>query len=46
MLAYFCAGCQFYYRAAELIQGKRCPECKAEVKPRMVLDGQVMGSEG
>ncbi|KKM18176.1 hypothetical protein LCGC14_1668290 [marine sediment metagenome] len=45
MLTYFCSDCQFHYREAELLKGKRCPECKAEVKPRLVLAGQVMGNE-
>ncbi len=43
MLSYFCASCQFYYREAELLDGKRCPECKDIAKPRLVLGGQVMG---
>lgn len=43
MLSYFCQACQFHYREAELLPGKRCPECKAETKPRLVLGGQVMG---
>ncbi len=42
MLAYFCATCQFYYREAELLTGKGCPECKNTTKPRMVLNGQVL----
>ena len=46
MLSYFCAACQFYYQEAELLTGKRCPECKDVTKPRMVLGGQVIGSEG
>jgi len=45
MLAYFCTPCQFYYQEAELRKGKRCPECKGEVRPRMVIAGQVIGSE-
>ena len=43
MLSYFCASCQFYYQEAELLTGKRCPQCRGEVKPRVVLGGQVMG---
>ncbi len=45
MLTYFCAACQFHYQEAELLKDKRCPECRGEVKPRMVLAGQVIGSE-
>jgi len=43
MLAYFCSECQMYYRPEELLDGKRCPECRGEARPRMVLGGQVMG---
>ncbi|KKL57995.1 hypothetical protein LCGC14_2229810 [marine sediment metagenome] len=45
MLAYFCTPCQFYYQEAELLSSKRCPECRGEMKPRMVLGGQVMGDD-
>lgn len=44
MLAYYCAGCEFYYRDVELLPGKRCPECREVTKPRAILGGQVMGS--
>ena len=44
MLAYYCKPCTFYYRELELTKGKTCPECKAPVKPRMILGGQIMGA--
>ena len=45
MLAYFCPVCKFYYREVELLDKKRCPECKTTTKPRLILAGQVMGKE-
>jgi DNA polymerase II large subunit len=42
MVAYYCSICNFYYRIAELVKGK-CPECKGECKPRLILAGIVMG---
>ncbi|KKM78769.1 hypothetical protein LCGC14_1356730 [marine sediment metagenome] len=44
MLTYFCSACQFYYREAELLKNKQCPECRGEVKPRLALGGQVVGA--
>ena len=43
MITYFCQACTFYYQELELLKGKKCPECKVEDKPRLVLGGQVMG---
>lgn len=45
MLAYFCVECAMHLREAELLPGKRCPECKRAVRPRMVLCGMVMGDD-
>ena len=45
MLTYYCPACQFHYRELELLKGKRCPECKKQTKPRLVLGGLVMGKE-
>ena len=44
MLAYFCPDCVLYLREQEILPDKRCPECKGQVKPRLVLAGQVMGN--
>ncbi len=43
MLTYFCKACDFHYRETELLANKRCPECKEQTKPRLVLGGQVIG---
>ena len=43
MLTYFCVSCNFYYREAELLKDKRCPECKVVAKPRVMLGGRVIG---
>lgn len=45
MLAYFCVVCSHYYQEAELLDRKRCPECKGKTKPRLILAGQIMGKE-
>lgn len=46
MLAYFCKKCRRYFREAEILKGKKCPECLKEVvEPRLILCGQVMGAE-
>ncbi|KKN70408.1 hypothetical protein LCGC14_0431030 [marine sediment metagenome] len=44
MLGYFCKTCQMYFRLIELLAGKRCPECKEQTKPHLILAGQVMGA--
>lgn len=45
MLGYWCEKCQMYFRELELLKGKRCPECRGEVRPRLILAGQVMGKD-
>ena len=45
MLAYWCAECRMLLRPEELLDGKRCPECKGPARPRMMLGGRVIGSE-
>ena len=42
MLGYWCEACQFMYRELEL-NNRKCPECKAECKPRLVLGSFVIG---
>lgn len=44
MLAYYCSTCNIYLTQAEAPDNKRCPNCKTELRPRMVLGGTVMGS--
>ena len=43
MLAYFCKTCKMYFRLAELLESRHCPECRGLVVPRLILGGQVMG---
>ena len=43
MITHYCSTCDFYYREAELGKAKRCPECGATTKPRLMLGGQIMG---
>lgn len=45
MVTRFCPTCLMHYSEVELLKGKRCPECKGETKPRLVLAGMVMGAE-
>lgn len=46
MLGYFCRPCQLYFREADLLKNKLCPECKKTTEPRLILCGQVMGGQG